>query len=195
MLADAGVHISDFRLLTGDGRELLDVFGGFFLENFHGIVVSQNAEEMVEFIDDGEHDEVVFREHARGLLLVGARQHIFAGLLHDVVHRRVPRRKRQIAQAHFTDEAPFGIDHENPRQGLGVLAVAFEHLDRLLHRHVGGDAPDVGRHPPACGVLLVFEQVARQLLVARAEQAEEAHLCFLAADLENIDAVVVRKIG
>ena len=49
-----------------------------------------------------------------------------------------------------------------------VDAVAAEHGDGLLHRHVGGDPADVGGHPAAGGVLLVFEEVAGELLVARA---------------------------
>ena len=123
---------------------------------------------MVEFIDHGQHDEVVFRQGPRGFLLVGGGEDILVRRLHDVVDRRVPGAEGEVAEADFSDEATLLVHHENPGQRLRVIAVAAEHGDGLFHRHVGGDPADVGGHPAAGGVFLVFEQVAGELLVARA---------------------------
>ena len=58
--ADAGVEVGNLRLLTTDRGEFFDVLGGFLLENFERVVVGQHAEEVVEFIDHRQHDQVVF---------------------------------------------------------------------------------------------------------------------------------------
>ena len=107
----------------------------------------------------------------------------------------VPGVESQFPQADFPDEAALFIHHENPGQRLGVLAVAAQHGDRLFHRHVRGDPADLGGHPAAGGVLLVFEQAAGELLIARPQQAEKPDLRFLADDLEDVHAVIVREIS
>ena len=50
-------------------------------------------------------------------------------------------------------------------------------------------------HPPARGVLLVFQEALREFLIARAEQRKETHLSLLGDDLENVHAVVVGKVA
>ena len=127
--------------------------------------------------------------------MVGGCKHKLVGWLHDVVHRCIPGAECEIAQAHLSGEAALFIDDENPCERFRIIAVAAQHGDRLLDRHVGGDAADAGGHASAGGVFLVLQQAAGEFLVARAEQAEEANLCLLTHHLENIDAVVVGEVA
>lgn len=182
-------------MFTTDTCEFFDVLGGFFLENFESIVVGDDSEEVMKFIDDREDDEVVFGKSAGGVFLVGGGEDEFIRVLHDVADGGVPGFEGEVAEADFSDQPALFIDDKNTGEGFRVFAIAAENGDGLFHRHVRGDAADVGGHPSAGGVFFVFEKVFGEFFITWAEEGKEADLGFFGNDLEDIDAVVVGEVA
>ncbi len=195
MSGDGGVEVGEFGVVTADAGESFDVLGGFLAQDFEGIIVGDDSEEVVEFIDDGEDDEVVFGEGEGGFFLVGGGEDEFIGIFHDVADGGVPGIESEIAEADFSDEAALDIDDEDAGKGFGVFAVAAEDGECLFDRHVSGDAADVCGHASAGGVFLVFQEIFGEFLVSGAEEGEEADLSFFGDDLEDVDAVVIGEVA
>ena len=97
-------------MLATDTCEFFNILGGFFLENFKRIVVGDDTEEMMEFIDDRKNNEVVFGQRACGFFLVGGGENEFIRILHDVADGSVPGFKSEVSQTNFSDEPALFID-------------------------------------------------------------------------------------
>ena len=193
---DRGVEVGFLRLVAADTGDLLDILGALFLKDLHRVVVGDDAEQVLEFIDHRQRDEVVFQQHVRRFLLVGGGQHALrADLTHDVAHRRVPGVEGEIAEPQLADQPALHVDHEDPAQGLGRLLAFPQHLDRLLDRLVRENAAGPGGHAAARGVVIVFQQRTGQLLVFRAEQAEEAQPRLVAHVLQDVHPVIVGELA
>ena len=90
-----------------------DVLGRLVLDDVDDVVDRDDADELVLGVDNGNGEEVVGRDLARDLFLIGvdARAVDLAG--HDALERRVRRHEQQPAQGHDADQvAPLVDDVE-----------------------------------------------------------------------------------
>ena len=150
---------------------------------------------MVGLVDHREDEHVVLQDHVGGLLLVGGGEDALLDRAHDVADGRLPRIEREIAQAELAHEAAGVVADENAGESLGVLEVGTQMVEGLLHVHVDPEAPDLGGHATARGVLAVLQEGAGELLLLLVEEADEFLPLSLTPDvLEDVDAVVVGHV-
>lgn len=99
----AGVQIGELEVFAADTRQFFNILSGLLLHDLEGVIVSDHTEQVVKFIDNRKHHEIVSGEEAGGVFLIGGGEDEFVDVVGDVADGRVPGVEGQIAEADFAD--------------------------------------------------------------------------------------------
>ena len=66
--------VENDTVVAGDAGEPVDVLGRLILDDVDDVVNRDDADQLVLFVDDGNREQVVRRDQARDLFLVGVRR-------------------------------------------------------------------------------------------------------------------------
>ena len=166
------VVVADLGTVAGHTGHLLEVLLRLLLDDVDGVVVGDDADQPPAEVDHRQRDQVVVADDARGLFLVGVREHRHQVGLHDLADRRVLVGEDQIAQRHEADQLAGPVEHVAVVDGLLARRLPPQLGDRRPRRQQRIQHRIVGRQERAD--LFGPERVAaQQILAGRVRQQRD----------------------
>ena len=136
----------------------MDVLGGLVLGDVEDVVDGHDPEQDALRVGHRKGDAVVIAEDVdRGFLVVGRLQ-CDVTLVHQIADRLLGIGEKDLADSQIIDQVPLTVDDVDDVEGLGVLAVESDVLERFPDRVAGTQGDEVGRHQTADTLLGVAEK-------------------------------------
>ncbi len=142
------------------------------LDDAHGIVEGEQADEAPLAVDDGERNEARLCEPSRSALGVFGRLDALR-LAHDRGDDLVGPGRDKVAQAHHSGDVPGVVEHGQKIDRLGVIDAIPEAGKRLVDGVVHPRRDVLGRHAAADRVLRVAEHDRGEPALALGEAVQE----------------------
>ena len=132
MLQHRGRHVRAAQRLGAAGAG--KVLGLLLLEDLHGVVDRDDADQAVLGVDDRQGQQVGLADQARGLLLVGVDAGRVDLGVHQVADQRGGIGQDEVSQAQRSDQAAVVVGDRQRVDRLGRSADAAQPIERLARR-------------------------------------------------------------